>query len=91
MLGGKTAEMVLRECFSSYTFHHNVMIGMDGAWPKDNKTVKNVAEVGFSDYKDGNRGDYRLSPHSKFKHGATDQKDIGPDLDAIEQATMGVR
>lgn len=91
MLGGKTAEMVLRECFSSYTFHHNVMIGMDGAWPKDNKTVKNVAEVGFSDYKDGNRGDYRLSPHSKFKHGAADQKDIGPDLDAIEQATMGVR
>jgi hypothetical protein len=91
MAAGKTAEMVLRECFSSYSFHHNVIIGMGGAWPKDNKTVKSAAEVGFSNYNDGNQGDYRLSQQSKFKHAAADQKDVGPDLDAIEQATSGVR
>jgi hypothetical protein len=89
--GSKTAETVLRECFSSYSFHHNVIIGADPGWPKDNKIVKSVAEVGFSDYKDGNQGNYRLSPHSKFKRAAADQKDVGADVDAIEQATSGVQ
>jgi hypothetical protein len=91
MQGGKTAEMALRECFSSYSFHHNVIIGSGETWPKDNRTVKNVAEVGFINYKDGNPGDYHLSQSSKFKHAAADQKDVGPDLDAIEQATSGVQ
>ncbi len=91
MPGKKAAESVLRDCFSSYSFHHNVIIGEGGDWPKDNKTVKSIAEVGFSNYKDGNQGDYRLSPRSKFKHAAADQKDVGADLDAIDQATMGVQ
>jgi hypothetical protein len=91
MPGGMTAETILRQCFSSYSFHHNLMIGTGEAWPKDNKTVKSVAEVGFSNDKDGNQGNYRLSPHSKFKHATADQKDVGADIDAIEQATMGVR
>jgi hypothetical protein len=88
---GKSAETLLRDCFASLIFHHNVIIGLDDEWPKDNKTVKSVADVGFSDYKNGNQGSYRLSPHSKFKSAGSDQKDIGADLDAIEQATMGVR
>jgi hypothetical protein len=85
-----TPEMMLHECFSSYSFHHNVMIGTGVGSLKDNKTVNSVAEVGFSIYKDGNH-DYRLSPHSNFKHAATDQKDPGADLNALEQATMGAR
>jgi hypothetical protein len=88
---GKNAETLLRQCFSSFIFHHNVIAGPEDGWPKDNKTVKSVADVGFSDYKNGDQGNYRLSPHSKFKNAGSDQKDIGADLDAIEQATMGVR
>jgi hypothetical protein len=88
---GKTAEALLRQCFSTLIFHHNVVIGPEDEWPKDNKTVKSVTDVGFSDYKNGNQGNYRLSSHSKFKNAGSDQKDIGADLDAIEQATMGVR
>jgi len=83
-------ENVLHSCFVSYTFHHNVIIDGDGGWPKDNKTPKNVADVGFVDYKSGNGGDYRLSAQSKFKHTAADQKDPGADIDAIHQATAGV-
>jgi len=88
---GKSAETLLRECFSSLILHHNVIVGPDDKWPKDNKTVKSVADVGFSDYKNGNQGNYRLLPHSKSKNAGSDQKDIGADIDAIEQATVGVR
>jgi hypothetical protein len=92
MPGSKTAEGVLRDCFSPYSFHHNVIIGIGREdWPKDNKTVKSVAEIGFSNYRDANGGDYHLSPRSKFKSAASDQKDVGADLDAIDHATMGVQ
>jgi hypothetical protein len=85
------AESVLHDCFSSYSFRDNVIVDGGGGWPKDNTTPKNIADIGFSSYKDGNGGDYRLSARSKFKHAAADHKDLGADLDAIERATMGVR
>jgi hypothetical protein len=84
-------DSVFHDCFSSYSFHHNVIVGGGGDWPKDSQTPKSVADVGFVNYKDGNGGDYRLSPGSKFKHAAADQKDVGADLDAIDQATTGVQ
>jgi hypothetical protein len=84
-------ETMLYECFSSYSFHDNVMIGTGVTSLKDNKTVNSVAELGFSNSKDGNHGNYRLSPHSNFKHAAADRKDPGADLDTVEQDTMGVR
>ena len=85
------AESVFHDCFSSYSFHHNVIIGGGGGWPKDNKTPKSVEDVGFLNYKGGNGGEYRLSAGSKFKDTAADQKDVGADIDAIDQATTGVR
>ncbi len=87
----KAPDNVFRDCFASYSFHHNVIIGGSGGWPKDNKTAGNLADVSFVNYKGGNAGDYRLSPRSKFKHTGADQKDVGADLDAIDRATMGVR
>jgi hypothetical protein len=87
----KSFETVLHDCFSSYTFHHNVIVGGGSGWPKDNKTPGSLADVGFVNPKNGNGGEYRLSPGSKFKHAASDQKDVGADLDAIEKATSGVR
>ena len=87
----KGAENILHDCFSSYSFEDNAIIDGGGGWPKDNHTPKSVAVIGFSNYKDGNGGDYRLSPGSKFKHAGTDHKDLGADIDAIDQATMGVQ
>lgn len=91
MPGSKSPETIFHDCFSSYSFHHNLIIDGGGGWPKENKTPKNAADVGFSDYKNGNGGTYRLAPASKFKHAAADQKDPGADLDAIDQATMEVQ
>ena len=85
-----TPEGIFRDCFTTYTFHHNVIIG-GGGWPKDNKTPGKPADVGFTNFKDGVGGEYRLSATSKFKHAAADQKDVGADLDAIEKATNGVQ
>ncbi len=87
----KGPEGVFHDCFSSYTFHHNVIVGGGGGWPKDNKTLGSVADVGFVNYKNGSGGEYRLSPGSKVKHASSDEKDVGADLDAIDKATSGVR
>ncbi|HYM75137.1 MAG TPA: hypothetical protein VE377_04095 [Candidatus Dormibacteraeota bacterium] len=88
---GRAVEDVLHSCFSSYTFHRNVIVGGDGGWPRDNKTPGKIADLGFVDYKNGNGGDYSLLPASKFKHAGSDQKDVGADIDAIKEATKGVQ
>jgi hypothetical protein len=87
----KGVEAVFHDCFASYVFRDNVIIGGGSGWPKDNKSPGNAADLGFVNYKDGNAGDYHLSPHSKFKHAGPDHKDVGADLDAIDKATLGVR
>ncbi len=86
----RPAESVFRDCFSTFAFQHNLVIGGAAEWPKENKTPKNAAEVGFVNYRDGNGGEYRLSATSKFKGAASDEKDIGADIAAIDRATTGV-
>lgn len=82
----RAPEIVLRDCFSSYSFHHNLIVDGGGGWPKDNREAKKLSDVGFVDYRKGDGGSFRLAPSSKFKHAAADQKDIGADIDAIEEA-----
>jgi len=89
--GTKPAESMFRDCFATYSFDHNVIIGGGRGWPKANPTPKNVAEVGFVSYRQGNGGEYNLLQDSKFKHTASDHKDVGADLGAIDQATAGVQ
>jgi hypothetical protein len=90
MPDAKPPEAILRECFSSFSFHHNVIIDGGGGWPKDNKVAKNVDDVGFTNFASGRGGDYRLAPSSKFKRTAADELDAGADLDAIKKAIGGV-
>ncbi|HKV81083.1 MAG TPA: hypothetical protein VJP02_23245 [Candidatus Sulfotelmatobacter sp.] len=86
----RTPENVLHDCFSSYVFEHNLIIEGGGGWPKNNRSLKNAAEVGFSDYRNGKNGNYQLLPSSKFKRTGSDQRDVGADLDAIREATRDV-
>ena len=83
----KFVEVVFPACFSTFTLEHNVIIG-GGAFPKNNQKAKNIDDVGFSNFA---QGDYSLSAHSRFKHTASDQKDPGADVEAIDRATVGVR
>jgi hypothetical protein len=46
--------------------------------------------VGFVDFHNGDKGDYRLLPSSHYRKDGTDGKDIGADIDAVEAATKGV-
>ena len=84
-------ESVLHDCFSTYGFHHNVIIEGGGGWPKDNWAPKNIADVGFADYKNGKGGgDYRLSSSSEFKNAGADHKDVGAHIEAIREALKDV-
>lgn len=87
----KSLDLALHSCFSSYNFQNNVIIGGGGGWPKGTSTPSKLADVGFTNPKDGNGGEYRLTAASKFKHTGSDGKDVGADIDAIERATAGVR
>lgn len=87
----KTMDITLESCFSSYVFENNVIIGGGGGWPKGTATPSKLADVGFTNPKDGNGGEYRLTATSKFKKKGSDGKDVGADIDAIEQATADVR
>ena len=87
----KTMEITLESCFSSYVFQNNVVIGGGGGWPKGTATPSKLADVGFTNPKDGNGGEYRLAATSKFKMKGSDGKDVGADIDAIERATADVR
>jgi len=86
----KSLEMTLQSCFSSYKFENNVIIGGGAGLPKGTSTPSKLTDVGFLNPKDGNGGEYRLAPTSKFKRVTSDGKDAGADIDAIERATAGV-
>lgn len=93
-------EAVLKNCFTSLTFSHNVIINPSKQWPRDNFSSKNESAVGFVNFNHGKDGDYHLckekgqSPScakaSPYAHAGTDGKDLGADMDAIEAATRGV-
>lgn len=79
---------IVSNCFRIADFRNNLILDEQGAsWPKGNFLVKNAKAAGMSDFK---AGDYRLSPSSKYKGKATDGKDIGADVSAVEAAIAGV-
>jgi hypothetical protein len=92
-------EGVLKNCFSSFTFTHNALVGFAGVWPGGNFPVGTDSAIRMQDFRDGKGGDYRLCAESKvdkcksaspFLKAGTDGKDLGADLDAIKAATAGV-
>jgi hypothetical protein len=84
---------VLDNCWSHYTFANNVIIGTPNGktWPAENFAVPSVASVGFVNWNGGIDGDYHLAASSPYKGKASDGKDPGADIDAVDAATAGVR
>ena len=93
----KGAELVLQECFSNYKFEKNIVIGGRGGWPRGTITAS-PESAGLHDLKEGVSRNPRLcrakdSGCAKVSPGigaATDGKDIGADVDAVEAAIAGV-
>ena len=81
---------VLSDCFSDLKFARNVIISGSG-WPKDNFTPKNAEAVKFVNFNNGDAGDYHLRPDSPYKKAATDARDPGADIDAIQTAIAGAQ
>ena len=72
-----------------YIFLANVIIGLPSSvsYPTGNFYPSAVANVGFVDYSAGN---YRLRNTSPYSRRATDGRDPGADIDAVDRATRGV-
>jgi hypothetical protein len=95
-LGG---EAVLQACFDPYKFEKNlIIVGGRGSFPKGNTAVGSPEAAGIRDLKDTVGKDPRLchakgpgcSKVSPGAGAASDGRDLGADIDAVEAAIAGV-
>ncbi len=93
-------EAVLQACFDPYKFDRNLIISDRASFPKGNITVSSAGAAGIRDFneKDDISHDPRLchakgpgcSKVSPGAGAASDGRDMGADIDAIEAAIAGV-
>jgi hypothetical protein len=87
---GRDPISLIESCWKSYEFKNNVIIGGGGGWPPGNFQAKNLDAVDLEKTQWHEGMVYRLAARSRYKAKGTDGKDVGADLDAIEQAVQGV-
>jgi hypothetical protein len=88
---GNTALQRLSSCVAPLHFEGNALVGTDDSWPRGNFSPRDHKKLQFLSYNEANGGDYRLSAQSPHKHRGTDGKDLGADIEAVANATAGVR
>jgi hypothetical protein len=90
---------VFDACFSNYKFDHNLLsVERAAGFPKGNIVVGSPKDLGVRDLKDGIAKDPRLchekgdgcTKRSPGAGAASDGKDMGADVDAVEAAIAGV-
>ncbi|MEN3334101.1 MAG: hypothetical protein V7641_3466 [Blastocatellia bacterium] len=85
--GTPSGNATIEQYLPASTFKKNAIIGgRASSYPKKNLFPVSLDEVGFIDLPGGN---FRLSPSSPLKSIGTKGRDIGADIDAIEQAHGG--
>ena len=85
----------ISKCFTSYTFGNNGLITTPVAfppskWPSANMFPQSINEVGFTNYNNGDGGNYELLTSSPYKNKGTDGKDLGADIVGLNQALANV-
>jgi hypothetical protein len=85
----------LNSCFSPYFFTNNVFVAPtnnypSSSWPLGNYYPSSMTPVGFTSYNNGNGGNYQLTTGSPYINKATDGKNIGADIAALNKATSSV-
>jgi hypothetical protein len=90
-----TPAFKIANCFTTYTFSNNALVGSPKAyppssWPTGNLFSPDPSQVDFTQYDNGNGGDYQLLPGSPYKNKGTDGRDLGADIVGLNEALAGV-
>ncbi len=85
----------LNNCFTTYTFDNNGLIASPAhyppsSWPKDNMFAQTVNDVDFTNFNNGDGGNYELLSNSPYKNKGTDGKDLGADIVGLNEALANV-
>jgi hypothetical protein len=83
------------KCFATYSFINNGLIAPPPAfpsstWPANNMFPKSIDYVQFTNYNNGNGGNYQLLSGSPYNNAGTDGKDLGADIPGLTQALANV-
>jgi hypothetical protein len=75
-------------CFAPYSFVKNALIGTPSEypaakWPASNYFPASPTVVQFTDYNNGNGGNYQLLSTSPYKNAGTDGMDLGANINLI--------
>ncbi len=83
------------QCWSSYTATNNAIIAYpssQGPWPEGNFFASSDGAVGFTNFHNGNAGDYALLSSSPYDHmGSPDGTPLGADVNTLGTKIAGVR
>ena len=89
-----TPAFKIANCFTTYTFADNALIGTPSAfppssWPEGNLFPADPNAV-FVQYNNGNGGNYRLQSDSPYKNKGKDGRDLGADIVGLDATLAGV-
>lgn len=89
-----TPAFKIANCFKTYTFANNALIGTPSefppsSWPAGNLFPSDPSTV-FVHYNNGNGGTYQLPSNSPYKNKGTDGRDLGADIVGLDAALAGV-
>jgi hypothetical protein len=85
----------ITKCFKTETFQNNGFIASPATfppseWPAHNLFPRTVEDVDFTNFNDGDGGNYELLPSSIYKNKGSDGKDLGADIVGLNAALAGV-
>ena len=82
----------LNSCFTNYTFSYNAIIASKysaAQWPSGNSFPTSTNNVQFASFNNANGGSYQLLSSSPYLNAASDGKDLGADMNALQAAIAG--
>ena len=86
----------IANCFATYTFGNNGLIASPSkfppsSWPSHNMFPQTVEDVQFTNFNNGNGGNYELQSGSPYKNKGTDGKDLGADVAGLNEMLANVQ
>lgn len=85
----------ISKCFTTFTFANNALVGSPtvyppSTWPSNNLFPPTINDVQFTNFNNGNGGNYELQSVSIYKNRGTDGKDLGADIVGLNAALANV-